>query len=282
MKKIFLASMFLTIATMSAQVNTPAPSPRALVNQTVGLTEVEIEYNRPSAKGRTIFGDLVPFGKLWRTGANKNSTISFNEDVVVEGKDLPKGKYAIFITPRADNWEVVFYTDTENWGLPQQWEESKVAAKVNVKPEMLNRHIETFTIAVSDLHNDYAKIEFSWEKTIAAVKFEVPTQKKAMQNIEKVLSGPTAGDYYSSAQYFYSSNGDMKKALEYVNKACEMTKDKGTPFWYTRLKSLIQFKDGDKNGAIATARISLADAEKAGNTDYIKMNKDSISEWSKK
>lgn len=274
--------MFLVSVILSAQVKTPAPSPKALVNQTVGLTEVEIEYSRPSAKGRAIFGDLVPFGKLWRTGANKNSTVSFSEDVVVGGKELPKGKYAVFITPRADNWEIVFYSDTENWGIPQNWDENKAVAKVNVKPEMLNRHVETFTISVNNLDNDFAHLEFAWEKTMAAVKFEVPTQKAAMASIEKTLAGPSAGDYFSSAQYFYASNGDMKKALEYVNKACELTKEKGTPFWYTRLKSLIQYKAGDKTGAIATAKASLADAEKAGNADYIKMNKDSIAEWSKK
>jgi hypothetical protein len=283
MKKIVLAAVFFVISfTASAQVKTPAASPRANFEQTVGLTDIEIDYSRPSAKGRTIFGDLVPFGKMWRTGANQNSMITFGDDVIIDGNTVKKGKYALFVTPKADNWEVVFYTDTENWGTPEKFEESNVAARVNVKPEMLNRPVETFTISLNNVDNDFVHLEFAWEKTIAAVKIEVPTKKLAMANIDKVLAGPSAGDYFSSAQYYYQSNGDIAKALEYVNKATEMTSAKGTPFWYNRLKSLIQAKSGDKKGAIETAKASLEAAEKAGNADYVKMNKDSIAEWSKK
>ncbi|HBI00286.1 MAG TPA: DUF2911 domain-containing protein [Flavobacterium sp.] len=283
MKKIVLVAVFFVASfTLSAQVKTPAASPRANFEQTVGLTDIEIDYSRPSAKGRAIFGDLVPFGKIWRTGANQNSMITFSDDVTVDGKTLKKGKYALFVTPKADNWEVIFYTNTENWGTPEKFEESKVAARVNVKPETLNRHVETFTISLNNVDNDFAHLEFAWEKTVAAVKIEVPTKKTAMANIEKVLAGPAASDYFASAQYYYQSNGDIKKALEYVNKATEMTAEKGTPFWYNRLKSLIQAKAGDKKGAIETAKVSLEAAEKEGNADYVKMNKDSIAEWSKK
>lgn len=283
MKKIILAAVFFVASlAVTAQVKTPAASPRATFEQTVGLTEVEIDYSRPSAKGRAVFGDLVPFGKMWRTGANQNSMISFSDDVTVDGKTLKKGKYALFVTPKVDNWEVIFYTDTENWGTPEKFDEAKVAARVNVKPETLNRNVETFTISLNNVDNDFAHLEFAWEKTVAAVKIEVPTKKTAMANIEKVLAGPTAGDYFSSAQYYYQSNGDIAKALEYVNKATEMTAAKGTPFWYNRLKSQIQAKAGDKKGAIETAKLSLEAAEKAGNADYVKMNKDSIAEWSKK
>ena len=118
---------------------------------------------------------------------------------------------------------------------------------------------------------------------MVSVKFDVPTQKAALASIEKVLAGPTAGDYFSSAQYLFQSNGDLNKALEYVNKATSMTKvGTDTPFWYLRQKSLIQAKLGDKAGAIATAKLSLAGAEKANNNDYVKMNNDNIKEWSKK
>ncbi|MCB0443868.1 MAG: DUF2911 domain-containing protein [Flavobacterium sp.] len=283
MKKILLSVLFIFLfLSTQAQLKTPAASPRANFEQTVGLTNIEIDYSRPSAKGRTIFGDLVPFGKLWRTGANQNSMITFSDDVIVEGKTLNKGKYALFVTPKADNWEVIFYTNTENWGTPEKFDESKVAARVNIKPEMLNRFVETFTISLNNVDNDFAHLEFAWEKTVAALKIEVPTKKLAMANIDKVLAGPSASDYFSSAQYYYQSGGDMTKALEYVNKAAEMTAAKGTPFWYNRLKSLIQAKNGDKKGAIETAKVSLEAAEKAGNADYVKMNKDSIAEWSKK
>ena len=275
-----MLAMMIANYAIEAQVKTPQPSPKSTITQVVGLTNVEIVYSRPSSKGRDVFNNLVPYGKLWRTGANENTTISFSEDVIIDGKTLAKGKYALYTTPKADNWEIIFYKSTDNWGNPENWDETKVALKTNVKPELLNRNVESFTIGINNLDNNFAHLELSWEKTIVAIKFEVPTQKAAMASIEKALAGPNAGDYFSSAQYLQQSNGDMNKALTYINKALDMNKDK--PFWYNRLKSLIQAKLGDKNGAIETAKISLASAEAAKNQDYVKMNKDSIAEWSKK
>lgn len=281
MKRILLSVVF-AFATLAiqAQVKTPQASPNTKIEQVVGLTDVAIDYSRPSIKGRTVFGELVPYGKLWRTGANANTTITFSEDVTIAGKPLKKGKYALFTLPKADSWDVIFYSDTDNWGLPETWDDSKVALRTAVKPESLNRKVETFTIGVNNIENDYAFLELAWEKTVIAVKFEVPTQKVAMKSIEKTLAGPTAADFYASAQYFYQSNGDLNKALTWINRAIEMEKE--TPFWYLRLKSLIQAKQGNKAGAIETAKLSLAAAEKANNADYVKMNKDSITEWSKK
>ena len=281
MKKIFFALSIL-IATFStqAQVKTPQQSPKSVLNQVVGLTDVEIEYSRPSARGRVVFGDLVPFGKVWRTGANANTLISFSEDVLIDGKTLKKGKYSLYSIPKVDSWEVIFYSKTDNWGTPEVWNEADVALRTTVKPEMLNRNAESFTININNLDNNFAHLELQWEKTLVAVKFEVPTQKTAIASIEKALAGPTAGDYFSSGQYFFQSNGDLNKALTYVNKALEMNTEK--PFWQTRLKSLIQAKLGDKKGAIETAKLSLAAAKVAKNNDYAKMNEDSIAEWSKK
>ncbi len=281
MKKIiFVLAMIIANFVSEAQVKTPQSSPKSTLTQVVGLTNVEIAYSRPSAKGRDVFNNLVPFGKLWRTGANENTTISFNDDVVIDGKTLSKGKYALYTIPRADSWEIMFYSSTDNWGNPETWDEKKVALKTTVKSEHIDRLVESFTIAINNLDNNFAHLELSWEKTIVAIKFEVPTAKTAMASIDKTLAGPEASDYFSAAQYLFQSNGDLTKALTYVNKALEMNKDK--PFWYNRLKSLIQAKQGDKSGAIETAKTSLAAAEIAKNQDYIKMNKDSIAEWSKK
>lgn len=284
MKKLFiLLAVAIVNFAVEAQVKTPQPSPKCVVNQVVGLTDVTLDYSRPSAKGRTVFGDLVPFGKLWRTGANANSTVSFSDDVVINGTTLKKGKYAIFTLPKADMWEVIFYTTTDNWGLPENYDVSKVAVSLNVDPKMMNISEESFEIGVGNITNDSATLDISWEKTMVSVKFEVPTQKTAMASIAKVLAGPSAGDYFSSAQYYYQSNAELSKALEYVNKAVSMVKTgDDVPFWHLRLKSLIQVKLGDKRGAIDTAKLSLAGAEKEGNQDYVKMNTDSIKEWSKK
>lgn len=281
MKKLFFAlTIVLASFSIQAQVKTPQMSPKSTLNQVVGLTDVEVVYSRPSARGRVVFGNLIPFGKLWRTGANENTTISFSDDVLIDGKTLVKGKYALYTTPKEDSWEVVFYTKTDNWGNPEVWDETNVALKTTVKPEILDKAVESFTIGISNLDPNFAFLDLSWEKVLIAIKFEVPSQKTAIASIEKALAGPTAGDYFASAQYFYQSNGDQTKALAYVNKALEMNKEK--PFYYSRLKSLIQAKLGDKKGAIETAKIALAAAELAKNQDYVKMNKDSLEEWSKK
>ena len=287
MKKIVITGALLLALTMgsSAQVRTPQASPAAHIEQTVGLTDVKVEYSRPSAKGRSVYGELVPFGKLWRTGANANTVITFNQDVVIAGKTLARGSYALYTLPKADSWDIIFYTDTNNWGLPEKWDDKKEALRTTVKPEFLNRSVETFTIGINNLDNDYAFLELAWEKTMVALKFEVPTRNMAMGSIETAMAGPSGNDLFAAAQYFYQSNGDQQKALTWINLAIEkMAKENNgeAPFYALRQKSLIQAKIGDKKGAIETAKQSLAASERANNADYVKMNKDSINEWSKK
>lgn len=280
MKKIFIAiAMVLSLGT-NAQVVVPQLSPKSSLSQVVGLTQVNVEYSRPSSRGRNVFGDLVPFGKVWRTGANSSTLITFGDDITIDGKNLKKGKYALYTLPKADSWEVIFYTDTDNWGTPEVWNEAKVALRTTAKVNVINKNFESFTIDINNLDNNSGNLNLIWETTLITVKFEVPTQKIAMASIDKVLAGPSAGDYYSSAQYYYQSKIDNSKALTYINKAIELNKE--TPYWYTRLKSLIQAKLGDKKGAIDTAKLSLAAATVAKNNDYIRMNQDSILEWSKK
>lgn len=284
MKKSLIALVMLTVSAIgSAQVQTPQSSPKAVVEQTIGLTDVKIEYHRPSARGRAVYGELVPFGRVWRTGANQNTMVTFSNDVVIGGKSLEAGKYALYTQPKADSWDVIFYTDTNNWGLPQTWDEKKVALRTTVKPEFLNRNIETLTIGINNLNNDYGHLEIAWEKTMVAVKIEVPTSDLAMKSIKSVMNGPSARDYFDAAQYYYQSNHDLATALKWMDSAIEKTpKGQDVPFYFLRQKALIQAKMGDKKGAIATAKLSLEAAEKANNADYVKMNKDSIQEWSRK
>lgn len=281
MKKYLLtAALCCMLFTAQAQIKTPQVSTKAKIEQVVGLTDITIDYTRPNIKGRTVFGELVPYGKTWRTGANENTIIKFDTDVKVGGKPLEKGSYALYTLPKVEQWEVIFYKDINNWGLPEQWDETKVAARITVKPEAVNRMVETFSLAVNNVTYDGADLEISWEKTLVSVKIEVPTNEITTKNIDAVLSGPKAADFYAAAEYYYQTNGDMNKALTWVDKSIEMNSN--PPFWYYRLKSLIQNKKGDKAGAIASAKLSLAGAERANNADYIKMNNDSIREWSKK
>ncbi|WP_093668416.1 DUF2911 domain-containing protein [Tenacibaculum sp. MAR_2009_124] len=274
MKKLLLTMFVAVIATSSnAQVKTPASSPSSKVEQAVGLTDVTVEYSRPGVKGRTIFGDLVPYGKLWRTGANANTKVTFSDDVTIDGKELKKGTYAIFTKPSQSSWEVIFYSDTNNWGTPREWNASKVALTTTVKVQAMPMKIETFTISFDDITNNSAVLGILWENAYVGVKFTTPTDKGVEASINKVMNGPSANDYYSSAVYYLQSGKDIQKAKGWINKAVEITKDKPR-FWYLRQQSLILAKAGDKKGAIQAANASLAGAEKAGNADYVKMNKE--------
>ncbi|MFL9832240.1 DUF2911 domain-containing protein [Flavobacterium sp. ST-87] len=280
MKKIVIVlSLIISHFAVEAQVRIPETSPKAIVKQVVGLTDVEIVYSRPSARGRAVYGNLVPFGQLWRTGANDNSTISFSDDVVINGKTLKKGKYALYTIPNIQSWEVLFYTKTDNWGTPKEFDESKVALKTTVKEEALPKPVETFTLAINNLESSAATLDISWENSYVSLKFEVPTKKLAIASIEKTLAGPAPEEFYTAAQYYYQSNSDIDKGREYIDKAVEMSKN--VPFYYLRLKSLIQAKQGDKKGAIETAKWSISASEAAGNKEYVEMNKASIEEWSR-
>lgn len=280
MKKsiLLLVSAFISFA-VQGQLMTPQPSPSAKLEQKVGLTDLTVEYSRPSMRGRTIFGNLVPYGELWRTGANKNSTISFSDAVTIGGKTLEAGSYAIFTKPGQSSWEVIFYSDTENWGTPQEWDDSKVAAKVNAEVFTMPMDVETFTISVDNLHNNGATLGMIWEKAYVGVPFTVPTQEIATKSIESVMSGPSAGDYYSAAAYYYDEGKDLNKAKEWIDKAVEMNKD---AYWVSRRQSLIYAKLGDKKGAIEAAKRSMEAAKAAGNQDYVKLNQDSLQEWGAK
>jgi hypothetical protein len=271
----FLICGFLTV---QAQIKTPAASPTAKLETTVGLTNVTVEYSRPSKNGRKIFGDLVPFDKMWRTGANKNSMVTFSDDVMIGGTEVKKGSYAIFTKPTMGQWEVYFYSDTENWGTPEKWDDTKVAAKMMVKPTM-GGNTETFTIDVANVTNDNFNLVISWDNMSLPIKVDVPTDKKVSANITTVMAGPSAGDYYNAARYYREAKKDLKQALAWMDKSISMGNDK---FWVLRQKSLIQADMGDLKGAIETANSSLAKAKEAGNEDYIKMNMDSITAWGKK
>lgn len=280
MKKIILF-LFVVLASVSleAQIQTPAPSPSSKLMQTVGLTDVTVDYSRPSMRGRTIFGDLVPYDKLWRTGANGYTLITFSTDVKIGGQDVKAGTYSIFTKPGATSWEVFFYTDTQGGGTPSEWDDTKVAAKVNVPAFTMPEGvvIESFTITIDDLTSKSANLGLMWSNVYVAVSFEVPADASVEADIKRILGGPSAGDYYAAATYYSAEGKDINKAKEWMDKAMSMTEKPA--FWQLRQQSLIQAKAGDKKGAIATAKKSLAAAKVAKNNDYIKMNMDSLKEW---
>lgn len=278
MKKLLLLFVLTAFVFQAkAQIETPQPSPASKLEQKVGLTTVTLEYSRPSVRGRVIFGDLLPYGKIWRAGANKNTTISFSDDVTIDGQTLKAGTYAIFIKPMKESWDVYFYSDTNNWGTPKEWDDSKVVAKTTVKTYEVPYNVETYTIDINQITNNGATLEFIWEKTYAPVPFSVPTESKVTSAIERVMNGPSANDYYAAAVYYLDEGKDIKQAKEWIDKAISMT-DKPM-FWQYRKQALIYAKAGDKKGAIKAAKKSLEGAKQAGNDDYVKMNTDSLKEW---
>ena len=281
MKKIILLVFAVAISvTANAQIKTPAASPAQKIEQTVGLTDVTLEYSRPHKKDRDIFGGLVPFDKLWRTGANKNSHITFSDDVEIGGGTLKAGTYAIFTIPRIGTWEVMFYTDTENWGTPENWDASKVAATIIVKSSELPMTMESFTMMFNDVKSDSADLSIMWDKTMVNVPIKFGTDKAVSASIDQVMSGPSSGDYYSAAVFYLESGKDINKAKTWIDKAISMREKPA--FWYHRQQSLIYAKSGDKEGAIKAANTSLKLATEAGNNDYVALNTASLKEWGAK
>ncbi len=278
MKKLglFVLSLLLTF-TVNSQVQTPAPSTAQKIEQKVGLTDITLEYSRPSMKGREIFGGLVPYDKLWRTGANANTKITFSDDVMIGDKALKAGTYALYTKPMKNNWEVYFYTDSNNWGIPQEWDESKVAVKTTVAVYPLPMDIETYTMSFDDVTNDAANLGLMWEKVYVAVPIKFHTDKMVSASIEQVMSGPSANDYYAAAVYYLEADKDMNKAKMWIDKAIEMREQPA--FWFHRQQSLIYAKSGDKKGAIKAAKTSWQLAKDAGNADYVALNEKSLKEW---
>lgn len=278
MKKITLLVFMMTLSFgVRSQISTPAASPSSTLIQTVGLTDVTVEYSRPSMRGRTIFGNLVPYGKLWRTGANARTKITFSENVMVGNQELKAGSYAIYTKPGATSWEIIFYTEADGGGTPATWDESKVAAKTVAQVQNLPFQVETFTISIDGLSDNGATLGIFWSDVYVGLKFDVPTEKAVTSSINKVMKGPDANDYYAAAVYYMNSGKDINQAKEWMDKAIGMTEKPA--FWQLRQQSLIYAKAGDKKQAIETAKKSLAAAEAAGNDDYVKMNKDSLKEW---
>jgi len=264
--------------TTKLKITTPQPSPKATVEQRVGLTDISIEYSRPGVRGRTIFGDLVPFGKTWRTGANSNTKVTFSSDVSIDGQTLNAGSYGLYTVPNENSWEVMFYSESDNSGVPRDWDDTKVVAKTSVEVYSMPMNVETFTITFDDVSGTSATLGILWEKTYVGIKLEVPTDKLVSETIDAVMAAsPEAGDYYNAAIYYRQQDLDIKKANEWMEKAMSLTEKPA--FWQLRQQSLIYAKMGETEKAIAVAEKSLELSKAAGNEAYVKMNTQSLAEW---
>lgn len=274
-KSFGFATIFLASAiTAEAQLKVPAPSPLQTVKQAFALSEITIEYSRPSAKGRVIYGDVVPFGKVWRTGANASTKITFGEDVKLEGNAVAAGTYALYSVPNKDSWEIMLYKDLKMGGDVASYKKEDELIRFTVKPKNLNDKVETFSIDMANMTSSSVDIQLVWEQTRVSFNVSADIDSKIMKNIDGVMSKDSR-PYYQAASYYYDTNKDMVKALEWVTKATEQN-PKG--YWVFLLKAKIQSKAGDKTGAVATAQQVIALAKEDKNDDYVKMAEKLIAE----
>lgn len=278
---MFLSLMSLSLFTQ-AQVQTPKASPLAKVEQRVGLTDISISYSRPAVNHRIIFGDLLPYGTRWRLGANENTKFRANDDLTFSSGVLKAGTYSLFATPNIDHWVLEFYSDTTNWGLPEKWDESKVVLILKTGLEKPRMATENLTISIENMEFNGADLVVAWDEHLVRFPFTVNTKVKVLESIDKTMKSKSASanDYHAAASYYFSENLDLKQALEWSKKAVEL---KGpSAYWMTRLKAQLQAANGDIKGAMETAKLSLQEAKKDGDENYVRMNQQSIDEWSKK
>ncbi len=282
MKKIlltFLAFAFVASFTyIEAQINTPAASPFCKMEQKVGLTDVTIEYSRPSMKGRTLFVDVEEFGKIWRTGANASTKITFSDDVKVEGNNVPAGTYALYTIPDPSSWTVMLYKDLTLGGNISKYDEGKEVARFKVTRKRLSEPVETFTINIGNFVENTTEIALQWGEYHVPINVEVSYDDRIVKDIEATMAGPSRGEYYTAARYYYNSGRDMAQAYEWAKKANEM----GERYWQLRLQAQIEAKMGKYKEAVATAKKSSSVAKEAGNAGYAKGNDKYIAEWTAK
>ncbi len=266
-KTLSLAVAFTAaIGTLNAQsLKVPAPSPSQTVKQAFALSEISLDYSRPSAKGRVVFGDVVPFGKIWRTGANGATKLTFGDNVKIEGMDVPAGTYALYTIPNKDSWDILIYKDLSLGGDVANYKKENELTRFTVKPKQLNDKVETFTIEFADITPRSTNILLKWENTVVAMNVTTEIDEKIMKAIDANVVNDNR-PYFQAASYYYDTNKDMAKANEWVDKAITSNPK---AFWMVMLKAKIQVKLNDKKGAISSAEKVIALATEAKNDDYV-------------
>ncbi len=270
---VLMLALF-SMVSFGQALKVPAPSPQQTIKQAFALSEISITYCRPSAKGRVVFGDVVQYGQIWRTGANGATTITFGEDVTVEGKAIKAGTYAIYSIPNKESWDIMLYSDLELGGNVGEYNKEKEVARFAVKARPLAESVETFTINVADQSSNTANIEMSWEKTRVSFRVEADIDSKIMKNIESAVIKDNK-PYYQAASYYYENNKDLNLALEWINKAVA---NNPNAYWVHMLKAKIQFKAKDTKGAKETALKVVELAKADGDDAYVRMAEKLIAE----
>ena len=266
------------LSAQTPQVNFPAASPACTLKQRIGLTDIEVVYSRPGVKNRTVFGGIVPYGQVWRTGANQATTISFSTPVKLEGVEISAGKYALFTIPGEKEWTVIISKNAAQWGSFQYNEKDDVT-RFKVNPVTLAESIETFTIEFNHIRDESAVLNLVWDKTVVPIHLSVEVTSQLVPQIEAAMAATgkkSDGFYFQAATFYYNHDLDQKKALDWVNAG--LADNPRIAYEMLHLKAQILAKEGDKAGAIAAAKQSTELAIKAEGpgSSFVKMNQDLI------
>lgn len=258
---------------VAAQLKLPPASSSQTVIQGLGISTITLTYSRPNTNGRAVFTDLAPYGEVWRTGANGIPSITFDTPVTVAGRQVDAGTYGLLTIPGEDRWTVIFSKNSQQWGA-YSYNQDEDLFRFEVKPQQLDKATETFTMSFSDVQPQSAKLDIAWEKTKISVDLTVDQDAEIMASIDQAMNGETK-PFFLAAQYYYTNNKDIQKALEWVNEA-----DKASaPVPYIKYwKARIQLKAGDKAGAVATATQGIEIAKQQNNPEYVKLNGQVIAE----
>jgi hypothetical protein len=268
-----VAILALGTCTVNAQgLKVPAPSPSQTIKQSFGLGDISVEYSRPAVKGRVVFGDLVPYGKVWRTGANAATKLTFSDDISFGDVPVKAGTYALYTIPGKSTWTVMLYSDLTLGGNTADYKQEKEVARISVPAKYTEAKTESFTINIAKVKPTTATLELLWENTRVPIKIATEIDGKVMKNIDAAMANDTR-PYFQSASYYFDNNKDLSKAKMWVEKATEQNPK---AYWVRLLKAKIELKMGDIKAAIATANEVVAMATEAKNDDYVKMAKELI------
>ena len=277
--KIFLSLRLLFFTSLlSAQITFPKASPFSQLRQDIGLTKITISYSRPAVKGRKIFGELVPYGRIWRVGANESTKFTVDTDILVGGNKLPKGSYALYAFPGVDRWEIVFHNNTSHWGDGRNaYNSDEDEFRVEVTPVSIPYTQENFLITFDVLDHNSGMMQWIWENTMISILINVPTDDLMTAQIEKELADkPTAQSYYEAARYLQEQNKEYTTALNYLEKAILLG---GDTYYFYRVKSLVEAGLGAHQAAITSAERSLHLARMEKKDEFVRMNENNIRAW---
>jgi hypothetical protein len=262
-----LAAFAVAFTSLTAQeLKLPALSPTSTITQEFSTSKIEITYSRPSMRGRKVFGDLVPFGSVWRTGANAATKITFGEEVEIGGTKIPAGSYSFYSIPGQNEWEIIINKNTGNWGA-MGYDTKDDVVRVKVKSTTLSQATETFTMWVSNITFSSCSIDLAWENTMVSVPVKANNQERLTANIDKAINNPNI-PYQQAATYYFETNQQLDKALDYATKAADKNPK---AYWLFMLKARIAAKLGNKSVATEAANKTIEVAKGTpGEAEYTK------------